>query len=258
MQSADGHRARLDVREHTCLINSGRDGLRLFLRRLRSMAPGRRGAVLYLHGATFPSALSVAFRFDGVSWRDALCRAGFDVWALDFLGFGGSDRYPETEADTDANAPLGLAADVVVQVEAAVQFILDQGDHRQVSLVTHSWGSMPAGLFAAKHPTLVDRIVMFAPLARRERPRYTPRPTLPAWKLVTNEQQWARFVEDVPPGEPSVLSREDFTAWAEAYLDSDPAARSRSPPAVKKRGIGVEANDAAPRIAVGRSRDGGK
>ena len=82
-----------------------------------------------------------------------------------------------------------------------MRFILDQGDHQQVSLVTHSWGSMPAGLFAAKHPTLVDRIVMFAPLARREGPRYTPRPTLPAWKLVTNDQQWARFVEDVPLGE---------------------------------------------------------
>ena len=32
---------------------------------------------------------------------------------------------------------------------------------------------------------------------------------------------------------PPVLARDDFTAWSEAYLDSDPAARSRSPPAVK-------------------------
>jgi pimeloyl-ACP methyl ester carboxylesterase len=199
MQRADWHRARLDVREQTCLIGGGRDGLRLFLRGLRSTASSRRGVVLYLHGATFPSALSVAYRFDGVSWRDALCSAGFDVWALDFLGFGGSDRYPEMDANADANAPLGVAADVVTQVKAAVQFILDQGNDQRVSLVTHSWGSMPAGLFAAKHPTLVDRIVMFAPLSRREGPRYTPRPTLPAWKLVTNDQQWARFIEDVPP-----------------------------------------------------------
>ena len=233
MQRADGHRVRLDVCEQTCLIDSDRPGLRLLLRGLLSTASSRRGAVLYLHGATFPSALSVAFRFDGVSWRDALCRAGFDVWALDFLGFGGSDRYPEMEAHADAHTPLGLAADVVAQVEAAVQFILDQDDHQRVSLVTHSWGSMPAGLFATKHPTLVDRIVMFAPLARREGPRYTPRPTLPAWKLVTNDQQWARFVEDVPLGEPPVLAPYDFTAWTEAYLDSDPAARCRSPPAVK-------------------------
>jgi pimeloyl-ACP methyl ester carboxylesterase len=144
MQSADGPQGKLDDREQTCLIDSGRDGLRLLLRGLRTTASSHRGVVLYLHGATFPSALSVAYRFDGVSWRDALCSAGFDVWALDFLGFGGSDRYLEMAADADAHSPLGLAADVVAQVEAAVQFILDWGDHQQVSLVTHSWGSMPA------------------------------------------------------------------------------------------------------------------
>ena len=45
----------------------------LFVRRQpRAGAP----AVLYVHGATFPSALSIAYRFDvGRSWRDALCDA---------------------------------------------------------------------------------------------------------------------------------------------------------------------------------------
>jgi pimeloyl-ACP methyl ester carboxylesterase len=69
--------------------------------------------VLYLHGATFPSALSIAFRLGGVSWCDALCEAGYDVWGLDFLGFGRSDRYPEMDADS--HEPLGGAAG---QVEA--------------------------------------------------------------------------------------------------------------------------------------------
>ncbi len=130
-------------------------------------------------------------------------------------------------------APLGLAAQAVGQVEAAVRFILDAGRCGRVSLITHSWGSMPAGLFAAQHPTLVDRMIMFAPLGRREGPRYMPRPSLPAWKFVTNEDQYARFVEDVPPGEHPVLARGDFAAWGEAYLDSDPGARERDPPAVK-------------------------
>ena len=74
---------------------------------------------------------------------------------------------------------------------------------------------------------------MFAPITRRDGPRYAPRPTLPAWKLVTNEEQWARFVEDVPAAEAPVLSRDDFNGWAEAYLDSDPPARGRDPPAIK-------------------------
>jgi pimeloyl-ACP methyl ester carboxylesterase len=233
MLAADAHLATLDPREELFRVDSGRDGLMLHLRRLPAKTPAKNRAILYLHGATFPSALSIAFRFDGISWRDALCEAGFDVWALDFLGFGGSDRYPEMDAPADAHEPLGLAADAVTQVEAAAHFIFDHDRRRRLALVTHSWGSMPAGLFAARHPALVDRIVMFAPLGCRQGPRYVPRPTAPAWKLVSNEEQHKRFVEDVPPGEPPVLKRDDFSRWAEAYLDSDPGARERDPSAVK-------------------------
>jgi hypothetical protein len=37
----------------------------------------------------------------------------------------------------------------------------------------------------------------------------------------------------VPPGEPPVLSKRHFDEWGEAYLDSDPESRPRSPAAVK-------------------------
>jgi pimeloyl-ACP methyl ester carboxylesterase len=225
-------RPLLHPQEETFSIASGRHGLRLFLSRLATAAPVR-GAVLYLHGATFPSALSIAYRFGGRSWRDTLCDAGFDVWALDFLGFGGSDRYPEMDEPADSHAPLGVASEAVYQVEAAARFILEYERAQQLSLITHSWGAMPAGLFAARHPTLIDRIVMFAPITRREGPRYAPRPTLPAWKLVTNDEQWARFVEDVPATESPVLAREDFHGWAEVYLKSDSGARNRNPPSIK-------------------------
>jgi NADPH:quinone reductase-like Zn-dependent oxidoreductase len=83
---------RLDHREQHFFIPGPKNNLRLFLRLLTSeklLTVGRR-AVLYVHGATFPSALSIAHRFDGRSWRDALCQAGFDVWGLDFYGFGHS------------------------------------------------------------------------------------------------------------------------------------------------------------------------
>ena len=45
---------------------------------------GAGDPVLYVHGATFPSALSVGYRFGGRSWADDLHAAGFDVWAFDF------------------------------------------------------------------------------------------------------------------------------------------------------------------------------
>ena len=223
---------RLDPRERHYRIPGPHQGLRLFLRHLPAI--GKAGSpVLYVHGATFPSALSIAHRFDGYAWRDALCEAGFDVWGLDFQGFGYSDRYPEMNQPADANPPLCRAEDAALQVEAAARFILARQGTSRLSLITHSWGSMPACLFAARHPTFVDRMVLVAPLAQRPPPRYEPAPNAPAWRSVTLEQQWARFVEDVPPGALPVLSRTHFEDWGECYLDSDPGSRERSPPGVK-------------------------
>ena len=51
--------------------------------------------------------------------------------------------------------------------------------------------------------------------------------------MITLQDQWDRFVADVPAGEKPVLSRRHFDDWGECYLDADPASRTRSPPAVK-------------------------
>lgn len=227
--------AQLDPREEHFRIPGPRDGSSLFLRYLPSsrsdFAPRR--AVLYVHGATFPSALSIAHRFDGRSWRDALGDAGFDVWGLDFYGYGHSDRYPEMDKPADESTPLCTADDAANQLETAVRFILGHQNISKVSLVSHSWGSMPACLVAGEHPALVDRVVLFAPISRREHRRYEQPPTFPAWKSLTLEDQWNRFVEDVPAHEVPVLSRAHFDEWGQRYLDSDPKSRTRDPFGVK-------------------------
>jgi pimeloyl-ACP methyl ester carboxylesterase len=225
----------MDHREEHFFIPGPKIDLRLFLRLLTSETPSTEGrrAVLYVHGATFPSALSIAHRFDGRSWRDALCEAGFDVWALDFCGFGYSDRYPEMDAPAETNPPLCLAEEASAQLASAVSFILKHQGLTSLSLIAHSWGSMVAGRFAGGHPALVDRLVFFAPIARRDPPLYSPLPTGPAWRVVSVEDQWARFVEDVPPDESPVLSRVHFDDWGRRYLDSDPKSRDRDPAAVK-------------------------
>src|SRR5690348_8969418 len=116
---------KLDPREEHFRIPGPREGLSLFLRFLpATQASASRRAVLYVHGATFPSALSIAHRFDGKSWRDALNEAGFDVWGLDFYGFGHSDRYVEMSRPPQDHPPLCVAEDAAQQVEAAVRFIL--------------------------------------------------------------------------------------------------------------------------------------
>jgi pimeloyl-ACP methyl ester carboxylesterase len=226
---------KLDPREQHYRIESPHQGMQLFLRHLPPLTrqTGQVRPVLYIHGATFPSALSIAHRFDGYSWRDALCEAGFDVWGFDFHGYGYSDRYPAMNEPPQANPPLCRTQEASEQLEAVVRFILRWHVLSSLSIISHSWGSMPAGLFAGRHPTMVDRMVLFGAIARRPSRRYEKPPTAPAWRIVTVEDQWARFVEDVPLHEQPVLSRAHFDEWSERYLDTDPDSRSRDPAGVK-------------------------
>lgn len=225
---------KLDPREEHHRIGSPRSGLTLFLRHLPPEQPPRqRAAVLYVHGGTFPSALSIAHRLDGRSWRDALCEAGFDVWGFDFLGFGASDRYPEMDRPAADNPPLLRAEDAAAQIELAARFILGWHELERLSVIAHSWGSIAAARFAGQEPSMVERLVLFGPIARRQPQQATQPPVPPAWRIVTLKDQWDRFVADVPPGAAPVLSPRHFEDWGERYLDSDREGRSRDPMGVK-------------------------
>ena len=198
----------------------------LFVRRQpKPAAP----AVLYVHGATFPSALSVGFDFGGGSWLDDWNARGFDAWAFDFAGFGESGRYREMAEPADHNPPLGRASHAALQIASVLALIRRETGRQRVSLVAHSWGSMPAGLVTVREPDAVEQLVLFAPIARRA--GHGEPVTLPAWSEVSNEAQYARFVEDVPAGHPPVLVA--FDRWGPAYLASDPGAEGRMPPAVR-------------------------
>jgi pimeloyl-ACP methyl ester carboxylesterase len=186
-------------------------------------------AVLYVHGATFPSALSVGFDFGGGSWLDDWNARGFDAWAFDFAGFGESGRYPEMAEPADRHPPLGRAAHAAGQIASVLALIRRETGLQRVSLVAHSWGSMPAGLVTVTEPDAVEQLVLFAPIARRA--GHGDPVTLPAWSEVSNEAQYARFVKDVPAGHPPVLA--GFDRWGPAYLASDPGAEARTPPAVR-------------------------
>lgn len=226
--------SKLDAREQHFRIPSPHGGLSLFLRYLPAPTAGERHdhVVLYVHGGTFPSALSIAHRFDGRSWRDELVASGFHCWGLDFHGFGRfSDPYPEMAESADKHPPLGRAEDADRQLEQAVRFICAHHRVDRISLIAHSWGSIVAGRFAGRCPDLLDRLVFFGPIAWRARRADPVR--LSGWRLISLKDQWDRFVADVPAGESPVLSRPHFNAWGEAYLDVDPESRGRSPAAVK-------------------------
>ena len=227
-----------DAKEEQFRVPVSRSGLKVFVRHL---PPGKSNTVkegrvvLILHGGTLPSGASSAFRFDGHSWMDDLSDNGFDVWAMDFLGYGGSDRYPEMSAPATANPPLGRAAQVSSQVSAVVEFICKRQNVPKVSIISHSWGTLVAGVFATQEPTRLDRLVLYGPVTLRRQPN-TSTTALPAYSYVTEEEQWKRFSGWAPPNESPVLERRHFDKLGSAYLDSDPTSHSRNPPSVQVPG----------------------
>lgn len=180
-------------------------------------------AVLYVHGATFPSALSVGYRFDGFSWADDLIARGFQVWGFDFLGYGRSSR------PVGGDGPVGRSASAARQIEAVLDVMRAAGARSDIRLIAHSWGSVPAQLVAARGR--VHRLALFGPIVWRDG-AVMPQPRV-AWRPVTAADQHRRFVEDVPAGAAPVLSERHFALWAADYLASDPAAAQRDPPAVR-------------------------
>jgi pimeloyl-ACP methyl ester carboxylesterase len=224
---------KLDAWEEHFRISSGIGSCEIFLRYLPALpTAGSSRVMLYVHGATFPSALSIAHRFDGRSWRDELVAAGYHVWGVDFLGFGESDRYPAMELLAEANPSVGRAPEASHQIEHAVRFIAAHHRVERISIIAHSWGTIATGLFATQHPELVDRLVFFGPITQRQGSGGQP-PALPAWRLITLADQWKRFVEDVPAGESPVLSKRHFDEWGKIYLATDPESDARSPASVK-------------------------
>ena len=227
-----------DAKEEQFRIPVSSSGLKVFVRHLpsgKSQTVKEGRVVLILHGGTLPSGASSAFRFDGHSWMDDLSDNGFDVWAMDFLGYGGSDRYPEMSAPATANPALGRAAQVSSQVSAVVEFICKRQNVPKVSIISHSWGTLVAGVFATQEPTRLDRLVLYGPVTLRHQPN-TSSTALPAYSYVTEAEQWKRFSGWAPPNESPVLERRHFDKLGPAYIDTDPTSHSRTPPSVQVPG----------------------
>lgn len=113
-----------------------------------------------------------------------------------------------------------------------MSFVRTQTGCDRLHLLAHSWGTQPTALFASRHPLQVERLVLFAPILRRELPNLPKPESIPAYRFWTVDEQWGRFVEDVPKSHPPVLLKRHFERWAPAYLETDRESMTRNPPAV--------------------------
>jgi pimeloyl-ACP methyl ester carboxylesterase len=239
------------LREETVRIPGPVKGLQLALRHVVSAAPSTGAArpiVLILIGAVVPVSGNQGFPFGGRSMMQAFAEKGLDVWALDYYGFGDSDRFPEMGEPANRHPPLGTTEQRTEQIDAAVAYLKRTNRVERIMLLGLSHGTLQAGLYATRHPEAVSKLVLLGPVTPfTEGP--PPGTDLGAYGDFSPRDLWDLFTRrSLSTGE-AVLDSTTYDAWAATYLRSDPTSGTRNPPTVRAPN-GFQADLAA--IASGR------
>ncbi|MWB96304.1 alpha/beta fold hydrolase [Flavobacterium sp. GA093] len=177
--------------------------------------------VLFLHGSTFPTALSFGFKMNNISWMSSLSSNGYDVYGLDFLGYGNSDRYPEMESTSKGTKVVGRATDVCLDVVKAVEMILKKTGKNKIYLIGHSWGGTVAGLFATQFPDKIEKLVLFATITSRNETSAIEN-IEGSYDEMTPKERIERMKNLTPTGKICRLEPEIFENWGSIWAKSDP------------------------------------
>lgn len=145
-------------------------------------------AVLMVHGGFWPSEVAFDLAYpEGpgeppYSWMEALARAGFDVFAMDMTGYGGSSRpmmddpanlAPEHQAHLipkTLSAPrrpayryrLVTSESEAADIDRVVETIRELRGVERLHLIGWSGGGIRIGTYAVRRPEKVARLVIWA------------------------------------------------------------------------------------------------
>jgi pimeloyl-ACP methyl ester carboxylesterase len=177
-------------------------------------------AVLFIHGASFPTLLASGFSFlPGDSWLAFTAHRGYVACGLDFPGFGASTKPPEMSQDPSEHAPLMRAPDAAAEINRAVDHLRSNFHVQKVHVVAHSWGTIAAAEYAAEHPAGLTSLVLFGPVVPSR--VAIKESTGKAWYPLNaaDRYQQLKFKDVLPPGldllEPAVHKR-----WTEEFARS--------------------------------------
>lgn len=219
------HKSDRDMYD-TIRIDSRVNGLKLAMLHSEATSASTHEPVLFIHGASFPSALAAGFLMQGHSWMDHLNQEGYETFALDFLGYGNADRYPEMLLPESSGQPLGRAHELIEDVIRAVDYILLTRKATQVTIIAHSWGGTVAALYASHHPEKIKSLVLFASLAASPESPQTKQDTPhERHESMTPDDRVKAMMNLTPPGETCGLEPELYTDWKKQWLASDPLAK---------------------------------
>jgi pimeloyl-ACP methyl ester carboxylesterase len=131
--------------------------VRLFVYRKRLRVAGSEPlpVVFLVHGSSFSSPSAFDLTVPGsedYSLMDRLASQGYDVWTMDNEGYGRSDR-------TDSNSDISCGAD---DIRAAMDVVAAETGLTRYSFYGQSSGALKLGLFAQRHPSWIDKLILDA------------------------------------------------------------------------------------------------
>ena len=222
---------KLAVESYTVLAKD--PGIELYVRNKRPADMQTFSAektLLYVHGATYPSETAFDLELGGFSWMDYIASRGYDVYLLDLRGYGRSTRPPEMDKPAKDNEAIARTETAVSDIGAVVEHIMKRRGLKKLNLLGWSWGTTTMGSYAAQHPELVNKLVLYAPLWLRKEPLKLPPGPILAYRTVTKEAAKQRWLAGVPADKiPGLIPDGWFDAWVNATFDTDPWGAQQNP-----------------------------
>jgi pimeloyl-ACP methyl ester carboxylesterase len=182
-----------------------------------------RAAVLFIHGATFPTRLASGYEFrPNDSWLAFVASEGYLACGFDFIGFGASTRPAAMLEAPDGHTPVSQTPEAAEHSALVVTYLRDKYRLAAVHVVAHSWGTLPAAAFAAKHSGEIRSLTLFGPIVPvpGARKQATQRSAWYAMKADDRLEQ-LHFKDALPPGK-SLLEPAVDQRWAREYAASSP------------------------------------
>jgi pimeloyl-ACP methyl ester carboxylesterase len=227
---------RLVTEEH--MVPAKDAGIELFVRNKHPEGAGAARpdrTLLFVHGATYPAHTAFDLPLGGLSWMDYIASRGFDVWCMDIRGYGRSTRPPEMSKPAAENPPLVRGETAVADIAAVADFIRARRGLPKLTVMGWSWGTALMGRYAADNASLVERVVLYAPVWLRNTPSLTDSGApLGAYRTVTQAQARQRWLTGVPADKVAGLIPPGwFEHWAGVTWATDPEGLRQNPAVIR-------------------------
>jgi pimeloyl-ACP methyl ester carboxylesterase len=231
--AASPQRAHIERTEH--FVRSAPD-VRIYLRKVVRTNAHQRGPVLLVHGGSPPGEVVFDLDVPGYSLAEDLASAGYPTYIVDVRGWGQSVGPPSA----------GSSIEALQDIEAAVAWIRTNSGGQPLALLGHATGGHWVGMYAARHPEHVNRLVMVNSMYGVDAP-------WPIGVSLEDPQRPGRFDESAGmfrladagsllAGWNRSIPTDDKSVWrdprvATAYvtrgLATDPTSSSRNPPSMR-------------------------